>query len=160
MKQAFHRFLQLRCGTIPEAKIKGHYLPFGHYCRQPGRGRTLLCGDAAGLVEPLMAEGIYNAIKSGQCAAGAINDELSGQALARESFAEQLSVVQADIKYCARWEARLYRHFDLWCDLLTTRPIRTALLEGYARGRTLSEIRKGWLSLLGGYLLRKCTKLQ
>jgi len=140
--------------------VYGGALGLGGEHYRPGSWRIFLVGDAAGLVEPLMGEGIFNAIKSGQYAAEAINNELSGQALARESFAALLSTIQADIKYCARWERRLYRHFDLWCGLLTTRPIRTALLEGYARGRTLSEIRNGWLSLLAGYLLRKRPKLQ
>ena len=72
IKQAFQRCLQLRCGTIPKVKIKGHYLPFGNYCRQPGRDHTLLCGDAAGLVETITGEGIAFAMQSGQMAAQSI----------------------------------------------------------------------------------------
>jgi flavin-dependent dehydrogenase len=36
------------------------------------RGRVLLVGDAAGLVDPVLAEGISHAIQSGQLAAAAI----------------------------------------------------------------------------------------
>lgn len=50
----------------------GYLLP----CRRPGapvqRGRALLVGDAAGLVEAFTGEGIYWAIRSGQLAARAI----------------------------------------------------------------------------------------
>ena len=38
----------------------------------PARGRTLLVGDAAGLVNPLQGEGISQALASGRAAAGAI----------------------------------------------------------------------------------------
>jgi flavin-dependent dehydrogenase len=50
----------------------GYLLP----CRRPGapvqRGRAMLVGDAAGLVEAFTGEGIFWAIKSGQLAARAI----------------------------------------------------------------------------------------
>jgi flavin-dependent dehydrogenase len=38
----------------------------------PARGRVLLVGDAAGLAEPICAEGITNALRSGLFAAKAI----------------------------------------------------------------------------------------
>ena len=54
------------------ADVKGHRLPM----RLPGeparRGRALLVGDAAGLVDPLSGDGIYEAFVSGKLAAGAI----------------------------------------------------------------------------------------
>lgn len=50
----------------------GYLLP----CRRPGapvqKGRALLVGDAAGLVEALTGEGIYWAIRSGQIAAASV----------------------------------------------------------------------------------------
>jgi flavin-dependent dehydrogenase len=51
--------------------LKGHFLPFGHFKANPGRGATLLAGDAAGLVDPITGEGIAYAIKSGHLAAEA-----------------------------------------------------------------------------------------
>jgi geranylgeranyl reductase family protein len=47
-------------------------IPIHNYLKQPGIGRILLCGDAAGFVEPLSGEGIYSAILSGKLAAEAI----------------------------------------------------------------------------------------
>ena len=38
----------------------------------PGRGRVLLVGDAAGLVNPLQGEGISQAMGSGRAAAAAV----------------------------------------------------------------------------------------
>ena len=64
----------LNLNSIP--KLKGHFLPFGHFKTQPGRGATLLAGDAAGLVDPITGEGIAYAIKSGHLAAEAVIEAL------------------------------------------------------------------------------------
>lgn len=60
--------------------LRGHHLPI----RRPGaplaRGRTLLVGDAAGLIDPLSGEGIYAAIYSGRLAARHLLRFLNGDA--------------------------------------------------------------------------------
>lgn len=50
-------------------RFKGHFIPFGDYRKRPARGAVLLCGDAAGLVDPVTGEGIAYAMHSGQMAA-------------------------------------------------------------------------------------------
>ena len=65
MKADFEVFLKNRFGHVPPAKIKGHFIPFGDFRRSPGKGNILLCGDAAGLVEPITGEGIAFAMLSG-----------------------------------------------------------------------------------------------
>jgi geranylgeranyl reductase family protein len=65
------------------AETKGHRLPM----RRPGapsaRDRVLLVGDAAGLVDPLSGDGIYEAFVSGRLAADAIlSGDLDGYATA------------------------------------------------------------------------------
>lgn len=72
LKATFNAFLRDRFSALPEGRIKGHYLPFGDYRKVPGRGDVLLCGDAAGLVEPITGEGIAFAMQSGHFAAEAI----------------------------------------------------------------------------------------
>ena len=65
---------------------KGHRLPLSAGPWRPSRGRVLLVGDAAGLVNPMTGEGIYYAVATelaaGRAAAAAIKDgvpESAGQ---------------------------------------------------------------------------------
>jgi len=52
--------------------VRGHRLPMRRVGASPSTGRVLLVGDAAGLVDPLSGDGIYEAFVSGELAAGAI----------------------------------------------------------------------------------------
>jgi menaquinone-9 beta-reductase len=54
-----------------QASLRAHHLPFSSSRPPPGRGRVLLAGDAASLVNPLSGEGIYYALASGRLAARA-----------------------------------------------------------------------------------------
>jgi flavin-dependent dehydrogenase len=47
-------------------------LPFGNFVDPPGIGRTMLVGDACGLADPLLGEGIFYAHRSAQLAAQAV----------------------------------------------------------------------------------------
>jgi len=51
--------------------VKGHPLPYGNWLERPFSGRTLLVGDAGGLVEPFFGEGIHYALRTGEMAAQA-----------------------------------------------------------------------------------------
>jgi geranylgeranyl reductase family protein len=65
--------------------VRGHRLPMRRPGARPASGRVLLVGDAAGLVDPLSGDGIYEAFVSGRLAAKAILDgrpEEYGPALA------------------------------------------------------------------------------
>jgi geranylgeranyl reductase family protein len=76
------RFPQSDVSTL---RIKGHHLPYGRFARRPGRAQVLLCGDAAGLVEPVTGEGIAFALQSGRDAgaAAALAIREGGTAMAR-----------------------------------------------------------------------------
>ncbi len=52
--------------------IKGYPLPLGNFINPPGVKRVLLTGDACGLADPLLGEGIYYAHRSAQIAARCI----------------------------------------------------------------------------------------
>lgn len=67
-----------RLGIAAEGiRWRGHPLPVFAGRRALGRGRILLLGDAAGLVDPLLGEGIRYAIRSGQVAADVVRRGLS-----------------------------------------------------------------------------------
>ncbi len=72
LREELNRFVISRIGYLPQVKVKGHFLPFGDFRKEPGRGNILLCGDAAGLVDSITGEGIAFAIQSGREAANAI----------------------------------------------------------------------------------------
>ena len=61
-------------GQIQSVERHGHLIPLLPRREKLGRGRVLLAGDAAGLLDPLTAEGISSAILSGQLAADALSD--------------------------------------------------------------------------------------
>jgi geranylgeranyl reductase family protein len=67
------RVLGLIDGAAPEPSRRlGGWLKMGMIGTTPARGKTLLVGDAAGLVNPLQGEGIAQAMGSGMAAAEAI----------------------------------------------------------------------------------------
>jgi geranylgeranyl reductase family protein len=53
-------------------KIKGHFIPFKDFRERPAKNSVLLCGDAAGFVDPITGEGIAHAMDSGYLAAKAV----------------------------------------------------------------------------------------
>jgi geranylgeranyl reductase family protein len=64
-------------------EVRGHRLPMRRPESRPQAGRVLLVGDAAGLVDPLSGDGIYEAFVSAQLATDAIlNGDLDGYAAA------------------------------------------------------------------------------
>ena len=67
-----HRFGLLdRAVPLPAERLGG-WLKMGMVGTVPARGRVLLVGDAAGLVNPLQGEGISEALASGRAAAEAV----------------------------------------------------------------------------------------
>jgi geranylgeranyl reductase family protein len=63
--------LGLLRGAAPSSTLGG-WLKLGMVGTNPARGRVLLTGDAAGLVNPLQGEGISQAMTSGRAAAQAV----------------------------------------------------------------------------------------
>ena len=61
-------------GVDPDSltEVRGHRLPMRRLGTPAGAGRVLLVGDAAGLVDPLSGDGMYEAFVSARLAADAI----------------------------------------------------------------------------------------
>lgn len=85
--------------------LRGARLPV----RQPGsavaRGRALTVGDAAGLVDPLSGEGIFEALLSARLAATAVLELLSGQRQDLAAYDRALNEALAPIS-AAAWAAK------------------------------------------------------
>lgn len=118
-------------------------------CRAPGsplqRGRVLVCGDAAGLLEPWTREGISYALRSGQlagaAAAGALEDypgavartlgvEMAAGALLHTALARRPGLVHAGITMTGLgWTAftRVARGDTTLARALRHRPVAAAL---------------------------------
>ena len=64
------------------SRLSGHLIPQGGNRRRVARGRVLLAGDAAGLVDPFTGEGIYYALASGRIAGEMVGD-VAAESLAR-----------------------------------------------------------------------------
>lgn len=83
LKKSFRDFLAtqpVQSSHIPAARSR--CLPYGNYLSRPGYKNILLVGDAAGLADPLLGEGIYYAHKSAQLAAVAVLQTLGSPAAA------------------------------------------------------------------------------
>lgn len=76
-----------------EFKVKGQYLPGGGYRIIPGRANVLLCGDAAGAVDPISGEGIPFALQTGRDAGRAV-----ATALSQPAGPGALEIYRADYK--------------------------------------------------------------
>jgi geranylgeranyl reductase family protein len=95
-------------GIASEAveSIRGHRLPL----RKPGsvsaRGRALLVGDAAGLVDPLSGDGMYEAFVSARLASAAVLELLEGRAAALDSYTTALASSLGSL-VSASWGAKV-----------------------------------------------------
>jgi geranylgeranyl reductase family protein len=85
--------------------VRGFRLPV----RAPGaplaRGRALLVGDAAGLVDPLSGDGIYEAFLSARAAADAVLDLLAGRASSLEPYTARVRA-ELDRTVANSWAAK------------------------------------------------------
>ena len=80
--------------------VRGFRLPMRRPGDSPARGRALLVGDAAGLVDPLSGDGIFEALFSARLAAEAVlADDLP-------AYAERLAA-ELDPMISASWSAKL-----------------------------------------------------
>ncbi len=136
-----------RVGTDRIFDIVGFPLGFGGRNYAPNREKIVLAGDAAGFAEPLLGEGIHNAIKSGQAAAAAIIDadqrQLPGL---RRAYMRAVEPVISDLVRCEQMRDFFYDNLDSVGSTALKLPIsKTALMQGFAAGKTMRELTNGFL---------------
>ncbi len=121
-------------------ELRGHRLPY----RRPGMSiageRALLVGDAAGLIDPVSGDGMYECFVSSRLAAAAVLDLLAGRAADLTSYDLAVDAALAPL-HGASW--RLKRAFDSW-PRASWRIARTQLL-----WRSIERLLLGELSAPG-----------
>ena len=119
-------------------KVKGQYLPFGRCRERPGRDRVLLCGDAAGFVDPITGEGIGYAIESGAAAGAAIAQAVAGHRpdTAYAAYAKATAPIRGAMRQARGWRLLIFSH---WAKGL--------FAKAFGRARIL---RQGYLDIMAG----------
>jgi geranylgeranyl reductase family protein len=145
-REAVTEFARRKLGTDRLEGFVGHHIGLeGWSAAQPWQ-RIFLVGDAAGLVDPLMGEGIYNAIVSGQAAARAIVEAASDGPAARNLFDRYMRPVVDDLVSTFRTTRQFYRHLRWGFRMLTFPATEFSLMRGTAAGLTFSQS-KHWFFL-------------
>jgi flavin-dependent dehydrogenase len=120
--------------------LRGHRLPL----RRPGvritGPRALLVGDAAGLIDPVSGDGMYECFVSSKLAAAAVLDLLAGRASSLEPYESAVNVALMPL-HNASW--KLKRALDRW-PRASWRIARTQLL-----WKTVERLLHGELSAPG-----------
>jgi flavin-dependent dehydrogenase len=126
-----------------QAHVSGQHLGLGGHGYVP-RGRVLLAGDAAGLVDPLTGEGIFSAIKSGQAAAGAVMacGDADTVALSGE-YAERLQELQAMLQFSHDAAKSFYREPGRGFRVVRKLLLRHLMLKTYTDGLPHAKLLAG-----------------
>lgn len=120
--------------------IKGYPICTGGFNYRLDSKRIFLVGDAAGLSERLLGEGIFFALKSGQMAALAILESKIGIVPAKDFYLKKLKEIQADLRFYDL-SAKLFYNFPwLSFKVLPIPFIHKRFVKGYADGKTIKQI--------------------
>ncbi len=124
------------------AFVTGQHLGLGGHAYVP-RGRVLLAGDAAGLVDPLTGEGIHSALVSGQAAAAAILETFASLSAIAEgdllhptaaAYARHLAPLQETLAFSHRAARSFYATPERGFKVMRTPILRNLVLKTYADG--------------------------
>ncbi len=114
--------------------VRGHRLPLRRAGFVPAGRRALLVGDAAGLVDPLTGDGMYEAFVSARLAAEAALDVLAGRAETVEPYADRLAEALGSLAG-ASWGAKIaLDRFPRTTFALARAPLVWPVVERLVRG--------------------------
>jgi flavin-dependent dehydrogenase len=110
-----------------------------------GWKNACLIGDAAGMIDPFLGEGIYHAVRGGQLAAEAImNAGREGQA----DFEGAMEEIRLDLASYDSETRRFYANIHRGYRRVARTPLGGILVKGFARGWTVRRIKAGILGLV------------
>ena len=141
-KDQLTAYVRDRLGVDAVDHMVGFPIGFGAHTAPRGSERIVLVGDAGGFAEPLLGEGIHNAVKSGQAAAAAIDAVESGRAVRLpDAYRHATAPIRSDLATYERAKRLFYAGSGAaGFRALGARPVRTAMMRGFAAGLTLDEI--------------------
>ena len=108
LNQYFERYLKDLSIKPTAIQRHGYVIPLSPRGSQLARGRVLLAGDAAGFADPVTAEGITYAIRSGQAAADAVANDLNEPTQVEMAYNEFAAGIAEEHRIARRLAACLY----------------------------------------------------
>lgn len=141
-KEFLKQYTLEKLGTDEIDHICGFPIGTGGEYYQPTAERVFLVGDAGGFAEPLLGEGLHNAIKSGQAAASAIVGAHTSNRSALELFKEDVYPVARDTYNCRRVAKAYYKVLPMSYQVIKRAPVATIAMNGFAAGLTVTECKK------------------
>src|SRR6185312_11667775 len=113
-------------GLAPDqlTDLRGHRLPLRRRGTPIAGERSLLVGDAAGLIDPVSGDGMYECFVSARLASAAVDDLLAGRAATLEPYQPAVDLALAPL-HRASW--KLKQALDRW-PRATWQVARTQLL--------------------------------
>lgn len=146
-KEHLRDYVQRRLGVSGAAieHLVGFPIGTGGEYYQPASARVFLVGDAAGMAEALLGEGIYNAVVSGQMAANAIVLALASGADARRLYDEYSRIVREDIHNCRQLGQLFYKFLPVSYGILR-HVVAGTLMKGFAAGMTTTACKRAFLT--------------
>jgi flavin-dependent dehydrogenase len=130
---------------LEHVHVSGQHLGLGGQAYVP-RGRVLLAGDAAGLVDPLTGEGIHSAIVSGQAVAAAILACVKAETRfgsAAGEYGSRLKDLQEMLAFSHSAARSFYREPGRGFRVLRTPLLRRLMLKTYADGLPHTKLLAG-----------------
>lgn len=135
--------LGVELDRVPHVHVSGQHLGLGGHDYTP-RGRVLLAGDAAGMVDPLTGEGIFFAVKSGQAAAEAAMASADAESASpADLYRERLSELQAMLVFSHDAAQSFYREPGRGFRVVRKRLLRHLMLKTYADGLPHAKLLAG-----------------
>ncbi len=133
-------FIKKRIDNASLENLKGYPICTGGAAYQPGPGRILLAGDAAGLAEPLFGEGIYFALNSAQSAASAIIADKGLSGTAWSEYKKKICSLQKELRIYDISAAFFYRFPRVSLKMASYPFIQRRFSSGYSNGDTLLKM--------------------
>jgi flavin-dependent dehydrogenase len=146
-RAALEQYARAKLGSAALDHVVGHRIGLHGWDGKCAEDRVLLVGDAAGLVDPLLGEGIHNAVVSGQAAAQAISSATDAGIEAATAYHTLLQPMLHDLREAYGAATRFYHHIGIGYRVLRFAFVRSALMKAYARGLTFSSARRRFLVL-------------